>query len=437
MKHLKKHKKLILFVAVAAAIAVVLNLSGRMREKGEKISDTEDIVPLNRLIDNSMSDTPHTKKFDAAIRRFIRQWDIKGGSFAIMRNDSLLYAKGYGYASLQDSTECDVKHIFRVASVSKLITAVAIMRLNETGALSVDDKVFGEEGILNDTLFLNFRSRQTDQITVEHLLRHTAGFSNPHGDAAFNPDLVAKWLKKDLPLSMDDMVEYASKNRLRAKPGGWFDYSNLGYIVLSKVVEKASGMPYERYVKDSILAPAGCYDIHLAENFSEGFRENEVHYYEVREAEPVPAFDGSDTLVMKSLGGNNVHGLYGAGGWVASPVELLKFISAIDKCSVKEEILSNESIEFMILSNKKCRPAGWSAASSREWQRTGSMAGTSAMIKVQRDGYAWVFLSNSSSWIGPRLAKQMNRSISRAISRVKEWPKRDLFELQENNRKNK
>ena len=112
MKHLKKHKKLILFVAVAAAIAVVLNLSGRMREKGEKISDTEDIVPLNRLIDNSMSDTPHTKKFDAAIRRFIRQWDIKGGSFAIMRNDSLLYAKGYGYASLQDSTECDVKHIF-------------------------------------------------------------------------------------------------------------------------------------------------------------------------------------------------------------------------------------------------------------------------------------------------------------------------------------
>ncbi|MBQ7998343.1 MAG: serine hydrolase [Bacteroidales bacterium] len=139
---MKKHKKLILFMAVAAAIAVVLNLSGRMREKGEKISDTEDIVPLNRLIDNSMSDTPHTKKFDAAIRRFIRQWDIKGGSFAIMRNDSLLYAKGYGFANLQDSTECDVKHIFRVASVSKLITAVAIMRLNETGALSVDDNLF-------------------------------------------------------------------------------------------------------------------------------------------------------------------------------------------------------------------------------------------------------------------------------------------------------
>ena len=386
-------------------------------------------MPLNKLMTNSMSDIPETRKFDAAILRFMRYWGIKGGSFAIMRNDSLLYAKGYGYANVEDSTECEVKHIFRVASVSKLITAVAIMRLNETGALSVHDKVFGEEGILCDSLFSNFRSKHITNITVEHLLRHTGGFSNPHGDAAFHPELVARWLDKDLPLSMDDMVEYASRNKLRARPGEWFDYSNLGYIVLSKIVERASGMPYEKYVKDSILNPIGCYDIHLAENFTEGFRENEVRYYEVKEAEPVPAFDGSDTLVMKSLGGNNVKGLYGAGGWVASPVELLKFISAINKCPVKKEFLSEESINFMTLSNKQYRSAGWSSANSREWQRTGSMAGTSAMIKAQRGGYSWVFISNSSSWIGPRLARQMNGSISRAISRVKEWPKVDYFEL--------
>ena len=388
-------------------------------------------MPLNKLMTNSMSDIPETRKFDAAILRFMRYWGIKGGSFAIMRNDSLLYAKGYGYANVEDSTECEVKHIFRVASVSKLITAVAIMRLNETGALSVHDKVFGEEGILCDSLFSNFRSKHITKITVEHLLRHTGGFSNPHGDAAFHPELVARWLDKNLPLSMDDMVEYASRNKLRARPGEWFDYSNLGYIVLSKIVERASGMPYEKYVKDSILNPIGCYDIHLAENFTEGFRENEVRYYEVKEAELVPAFDGSDTLVMKSLGGNNVKGLYGAGGWVASPVELLKFISAINKCPVKKEFLSEESIDFMTLSNKQYRSAGWSSANSREWQRTGSMAGTSAMIKAQRGGYSWVFISNSSSWTGPHLARQMNGSISRAISRVKEWPKVDYFELLE------
>lgn len=431
MKFHAKHKYLLYALIPVAVIILAVSIRGNSKGETSTTWIKQELVPLNKLLFNSMSDTPHTKKFDAAILRFMRYWGIRGGSFAIMRNDSLLYAKGYGYANTTDSTECEVRHIFRVASVSKLITAVAIMRLNETGALSVHDKVFGEEGILNDTLFSNFRSRHTKNITVEHLLRHTGGFSNPHGDAAFNTDLVAKFLNKDLPLTMDDMVEYASRNRLRARPGDWFDYSNLGYIVLSKIVERVSGMPYEQYVKDSILTPIGCYDIHLAENFTEGFRENEVHYYEVKEAEPVPAFDGRDSLVMKSLGGNNVRGLYGAGGWVASPVELLKFISAINNCSVRKEFLSQESIDFMTLSNRQYRPAGWSSATSREWQRTGSMAGTSAMIKVQNGGYSWVFISNSSSWIGPRLARQMNGSISRAISRVKEWPKVDYFELLE------
>ena len=417
-------------IAIVAVVAVSLHTHiGSGNLSYEDFCADNPPVPLNHLIENSMSDFAETEKFDASIRRFMRYWDIKGASFALMKNDSLIYAKGYGYSNIQDSVECEVKNVFRVASVSKLITAVAVMRLCETGKLTTQDQVFGEEGILCDSLFLNYRDKKIKKITVEHLLRHTGGFANPHGDAAFNMDLVAKFLGKDLPLSMDDMVEYATKIRLRAVPGGWYNYSNLGYIVLSKVIEQASGMPYEQYVKDSVLAPMGCYDIHLAHNFSDEFLENEVNYYEVKEAEPVPAYNGTDSLVMKSRGGNNVHGLYGAGGWVASPVELLKFVSAIDNCPAKEEFLSKESIDFMTISSDRYRPAGWSSANTKECQRTGSMAGTSAMIKVQKDGYTWVFISNSSSWIGPNLAKQMSGTITRAIAKVKEWPKVDYFEL--------
>lgn len=386
-------------------------------------------TPLNHLLNNSMSDTPQTARLDASILRFMRYWGIKGGSFALMRNDSLLYAKGYGYSNIHDSTRCEVRNIFRVASVSKLITAIAIMHLHETGRLSPQDTVFGERGILCDSLFLNIRDKKIKGITVEHLLRHTSGFSNPHGDAAFNMDLVARFLGKPLPLTMDDMVLYATRIRLRAKPGGRYNYSNLGYIILSKVIEKVSGIPYETYIKDSILAPMGCYDMHLANNYAEGFRENEVDYYEVKEAEPVPAFDGSDTLVMKSHGGNDVHGLYGAGGWVASPVELLKIVSAINKCPVRKEFLTPESIDFMTPYEKNSKPAGWASSDSRTWLRSGSMAGTSALIKVQKNGFTWVFISNSSSWNGPGLARQMNREITRAIQRVKEWPKVDYFSI--------
>ena len=414
----------------AAVMAVVLSGTGA----GCSSNTTEEAAafptPLNHLLDNYMFSYDETKRFDTSIRTFMRYWGIRGGSFALMRNDSLLYAKGYGYANTEDSTLCDVKNIFRVASVSKLLTAIAIMHLEETGQLSTQDFVFGEEGILNDTLFLNYRDKKIKKITVEHLLRHTSGFSNPHGDAAFNMELVAKFLDKPLPLTMDDMVLYASKNKLRAAPGGRFNYSNLGYIVLSKVIEKVSGMPYETYVKDSILFPIGCYDIHLANNYAEGFRENEVTYYEVKEAEPVPAFDGTDTLVMKSLGGNDVRGLYGAGGWVASPVELLKLVAAINKCPVKKDFLTQESIEFMTPYGKSSKPAGWASSSAKFWLRTGSMSGTSAMIKAEKDGYTWVFISNSSSWNGPGLARQMNRAITQALRKVKKWPEADYFALQ-------
>ncbi len=426
----KKHALLTAIIAIAAVMAVSLHSYMRLHNPDEEdcIEEAQP-TPLNHLIENSMSNLEETEKFDAAIRRFMRYWDIKGASFALMKNDSLIYAKGYGYSNIQDSIECEVKNVFRVASVSKLITAVAIMRLCETGKLTTQDQVFGEEGILCDSLFLNYRDKKIKRITVEHLLRHTGGFANPHGDAAFNMDLVAKYLGKELPLSMDDMVEYATKIRLRAVPGGWYHYSNLGYIILSKVIETASGMPYETYVKDSVLAPIGCYDIHLAHNFSNEFLENEVNYYEVKEAEPVPAYNGKDSLVMKSLGGNDVHGLYGAGGWVASPVELLKFVSAIDNCPVRSEFLSQESIDFMTLQDNGTRPAGWASVSSREWLRSGSMSGTSALIKAQKDGYTWAFISNSSSWTGPALSRQMNRDITRALQRVKKWPEVDYFTL--------
>ena len=429
-KGLQKYRSYTAIIATAAMMAVaLLSITGCNKKVEEEITEKSSPVPLNHLMDNSMSDCPQTKRFDASILRFMRYWGIKGGSFALMRNDSLLYAKGYGYSNIHDSTQCEVKNIFRVASVSKLLTAVAIMHLEEKGKLSTQDFVFGEEGILNDSLFLNYRDKNIKKITVEHLLRHTSGFSNPHGDAAFNMELVAKFLGKPLPLTMDDMVQYSTRIRLRAKPGGRFNYSNLGYIILSKVIEKASGIPYETYIKDSILFPIGCYDIHLAHNYQNEFRENEVTYYEVKEAEKVPAFDGSDTLVMKSLGGNDVHGLYGAGGWVASPVELLKLVAAINKCPVQKDFLSAESIDFMTPYGKNAKPAGWASSSSKFWLRTGSMSGTSALIKAQKDGYTWVFISNSSSWNGPGLARQMNKEITRAMMKVSKWPETDYFTL--------
>ncbi len=383
---------------------------------------------INLLLDNSMSDFEQTAIFDRSMLTFMRRWELKGVSFALMRNDSLLYAKGYGMA--RDSVECDVNHVFRIASVSKLITATAVMRLCEQERLSLSDQVFGAEGILNDSLFRDLSSERMEQITVEHLLRHTSGISSPFGDPAFANYSVAQNLGVDLPLSVDDMVRYATRCRQKARPGDRYDYSNLGYIILGKIVERVSGVSYESYVRDSILEPAGCYDMFIGRNFSENRAANEADYYEVKEAEMVDAYDGSGRRTMKSNGGNNVTLLSSAGGWVASPTELLRLVAAINGDGAKEDILREESIEFMLGNSGKHKPVGWASVHGSEWIRSGSMAGTSALIKRQKDGYTWVFVTNCSAWIGPYFSNHISSNISQAIAKVKEWPQRDLFSFE-------
>ena len=395
----------------------------------QKQTEPEEHISLNSSLNNSLSALDQTKKFDASIERFMRKWELKGGSFALMRGNNLIYAKGYGQAT--DDTPCDVHHIFRVASVSKLITATAIMKLIEQGYISLNSQVFGREGIICDSMFLNLHKPNLKQITVEHLLRHTAGFSSPHGDPGFTNFGIANFLRKELPLELDDIVLYATKNNLRTTPGANYDYSNLGYMVLTKVIEQVTHQEYESYVRDSIMAPIGCYDMHIANNFRREKRENEVYYYETKEAveDMEEACDGSGRIVMKSDGVNNVKLLSGAGGWVTSSVELLRFVASIDGNAEKPDILSKKSIEIMTRDNDHDKPIGWASVDGAEWLRSGSMSGTSALVKRQSDGYTWVFISNSSAWIGLHLSRHISTDISQAIAKVKEWPNRDLFAI--------
>lgn len=390
-------------------------------------------TPINDLITNEMSDLEQTKSFDRDIETFMRYWGLKGGSFALMRNDSLLYAKAYGYADLENEVKCEVNNVFRVASVSKLFTATAVMKLIESKKISLKTKVFGEKGILCDTMFLNLRADNLKQITVEHLLRHTAGFSSPVGDPAFSNYNIARALDKKLPLTTDDMVLYATRNRLKTAPGASYDYSNLGYIILGKVVEEVSGMSYEEYLRKNIFYPAECYDAHIARNFSENRRANEVQYYEVKEAQPVEAYDGSERMEMKSRGGNNVTLLGGAGGWVISPVEILRLVASINGDKGKKDILKRETVKTMTYdsSSRTKKPIGWAIVNGAEWLRSGSMAGTTALIKRQTNGYTWVFVTNSSSWNGHRLSNYMSSQISRSLAKVKSFPKRDLFQIRD------
>lgn len=389
------------------------------------------LLPVNQVTNNSDSDLPETQRFDRIIEKFMNKWEIKGASFALMKDNRLIYCKGYGLADAEAQIPTDVKHVFRVASVSKLITAVGIMKLVEARKLRLNDQVFGEQGILNDSCFLNIKDPRSKKITVEQLLRHQGGYSITYGDPMFCPLDIARNMNVEAPVDLNTMIQFVLSRPLGYTPGEGTRYSNIGYGILSKVIEKVTGKGYEEYIRKQILKPAGCSDMFLGHNLDTDHFPNEVKYYEVSNAELIPACDGSGKMVYRSNGGNNIEELYGAGGWVASPAELLRFLAAIDGNPEVKDILRPETIRYMTQSMPNTMPIGWIETNTDgEWTRTGTLAGTSALMKKQRDGYSWIFVTNTSSWKGSRFPHYINAMMQNAMSTVSHWPERNLFELQ-------
>lgn len=387
------------------------------------------LLPVNHLITNKESDLSATRRMDRIIERFMEKWEIKGASFALMKDDRLIYSKGYGYADLEADISMDVKHILRIASVSKLITAVGIMKLVEENKLKLNDYVFGSHGILNDSIYSKIKDPRCKRITVEQLLRHQGGFSIAYGDPMFCPLDIARKMNVTPPIDLSTTIQFVLSRRLGYTPGEATIYSNVGYGILTKVIEKVSGEDYETYIQDHILHPAGCSDMYLGKN--EERLPNEVQYYEVSNAELISACDGSGRLVYKSNGGNNIEELYGAGGWVASPSELLRFLAAVDGKSGVKDILKPQSIRYMTQAAPHILPIGWMETTFQgDWIRTGTLAGTSALMKNQKDGYAWIFVTNTSSWKGSRFPRYIDATITHALATVTEWPDRDLFDCQ-------
>jgi CubicO group peptidase (beta-lactamase class C family) len=395
----------------------------------ESVSVIEGSVgPEHIRIDNDITDREIFANAEKGIVWFMRTWDLKGASVAVARNGKLLYARGFGYASLADSITVQPYNRFRVASVSKLITAVAIMKLQEEGKLSVYDHVFGPGGILDDTIFAHPKDKRVFDITVAHLLSHEGGWSQRYGDQMFMPEVVSKTMGVPMPVDTKTIIRFALSKKLHFTPGAGQSYSNLGYSILGLVIEKVSGMSYEEYCTCEVLEPIGMYDTALGHNLPEQSLPLEVSYYEVDNAPHKPSVYGTGEMVPASRGGNDIEALGAAGAWVATAPDLMRLLLAIDGFDHPSDILSPKSIRFMTDVYNGYAPVGWrTTLINGSWWRTGSFPGTTAMLKRMPDGTAWVVLFNTSAWNGPELTSDIDRMMARFISRVREWPQTDLF----------
>lgn len=164
-----------------------------------------------------------------------------GAAVIVVKDGRVVFRKGYGMANLELGVPIEPNMIFRIGSITKQFTAVAILMLAEQGKLSLDDEI---------TKFLPDYPTQGHKITVEHLLTHTSGIKSYTG----LPEWLPLW-RKDV--TMKELIDLFKDKPMEFAPGERWNYNNSGYALLGAIIEKVSGQSYSDFVEKNIFAPLG------------------------------------------------------------------------------------------------------------------------------------------------------------------------------------
>ena len=343
---------------------------------------------------------PQLAVFDTAMTNLLSSYNIPGGQLAITYHGRLVYSRGFGYANTTTQTLVQPNNIFRVASISKTITGVAVMKLFEQGLINLDAKVFGTTGILNDAVYQTILDPQVNNITVRNLLQHSGGWNSAvSGDPMFDSYNIATAMSATPPASPSVVVQYIlSHKMLDFAPGTQYQYSNFGFCVLGLVIEKITGQNYDDYVKVNVLSAAGISDMELAYNLVANQLPNEVKYYDYPGAPLAYSVYNNFSLVPWPYAGFNIEAMDAHGGWVASAADLCKFMVAIDKYVSKPDILLPSTIDTLIKPslNNINYGCGINVNSNNNWWHLGSIPGTTTEFVVNRNQQLnWAILCNS------------------------------------------
>ncbi|MFI5129517.1 MAG: serine hydrolase domain-containing protein [Chitinophagales bacterium] len=181
---------------------------------------------------------------DKIFRDYADTNHFPGVAFGIVVDGKLVYKNNYGYTDFEKKTPVTSSSLFRIASMSKSFAAMAILKLRDEGKLNLDDPAYRYIPELRN---IKYPTADAPAITVRHLLSHGAGFpeDNPWGD-------------RQLADSDKDLMEFLAKQISFSNPPGIaYEYSNLGFALLGKIITIVSGLPYQQYIKKNIWEPLG------------------------------------------------------------------------------------------------------------------------------------------------------------------------------------
>ena len=381
--------------------------------------------------------------FDREMEAFMEARKVPGGALAVVKDRCLVYARGYGWADREMKIPARADTLFRIASVSKPVTTVAVMKLVEEKRLTLNARAFE---LLNLSPVVT-AGRKPDprlqRITVNHLLHHTGGWDRDQsGDPMFWPARIARATDTPAPAQPEAIIRFMLGQPLDFDPGERHAYSNFGYCVLGRIIEKITGQPYEEFVRQKILAPLGIARMRVGATLTAA--EGEARYYTPDDAKGKSVFPNVAGKVPEPYGTFFLEALDAHGGWLASAVDLARFAAALDdpqKCP----LLNPETLRFMYappdapVSRKPdgsleaaYYSCGWMVRPVRKSGRAnywhnGGLPGTFSLLVRRWDGLSWVVLFNQRSNDHKLPDGAVDSALHRAADAVKDWPKEGLF----------
>jgi N-acyl-D-amino-acid deacylase len=358
--------------------------------------------------------TPITGKADkrfgpveALMLEVIEKGKVPGGALAVAKDGKLIYSRGFGYADREAKVLMKPESLFRISSLSKPITAVAILQLVENGKLKLDAEVMTVLG-LQPPRGVKFDERWK-AITIRNLLEHRAGFDPKASDDPLysSPD-VAKEMGGGYPVSAATTIRYMLKRELDFKPGSKMVYANFNYCLLGRVVEKVHRQGYEGYVKQHVFKPLGLTGPRLGKTLYSRRAPGEVKYYSNTTARGVvPPVVGKK--VTGPYGLFHLEAMDSCSGWLASPQDLVKF--ACDFIDPKKsKVLKAGSIEEMFArpeghKGQSYHAKGWLVqphdGTRRTYWHDASMEGSSGILVHRFDGITFAVFFNTREKLKP------------------------------------
>ena len=316
-------------------------------------------------------------QLDQNIQNLVNRWNLPGAQAAVVYNGTLVFEQSYGMADTALQIPVENESRFRIASLSKAITAAAIHTLVVSGDISLRDNLTDHishlmPNNLRGCAYPNHANGwSVENITIRHLLNHISGLGGTTGLSTTSWHYEEHWVDDGAswegqnnqcidhvsvaeeynngtlaPVKIETTIRETLRLSLNNQPGTTYQYSNLGYRILGEIIENASGMGYEEYVKQYVLAPMGISDTQTGKTLPLQKAANEVTYYSrtndawysffplVGSTVEMNSFNvsfGSSTSTPDPYGGERVvEEMEASGGWISTAASYARFISHLD-----------------------------------------------------------------------------------------------------------